>query len=230
MISVIIPTLNSEADLAHTLAALVPAAADGVVREVIVVDGGSSDNTDQVADAAGCTWITVAGPRSRRLIAGASASERGEWLLFLNPDTVLETGWHHDVQAFIERAERAGSARRIAAAFKLRYEAFGLAPRLWEGWSTLRTRLLGMPYADQGLLLTRHFYQELGGHRALPNLEDLDLVRRIGARRVVSLRKAAISPERSRQEGRLRAIRRAIARFCIGTLRLPASLVLKLHG
>ena len=56
MISVIIPTFNSEIALAQTLAALVSAAADGVVREVIVVDAGSSDHTHKVADAAGCEW------------------------------------------------------------------------------------------------------------------------------------------------------------------------------
>ncbi|MBO0345937.1 glycosyltransferase [Roseibium sp. CAU 1637] len=230
MISVIIPTLNCDADLAHTLAVLVPAAADGVVREVVVVDGGSTDHTGQVADAAGCVWVVSPGPRSSRIEAGVAASSRGEWLLFLSADTVLEPGWHHEVQTFIERAERAGSAERIAAAFKLRYESFGLGPRIWESWASVRTRFFGMPYGNQGLLITRRFYASLGGHRLLPELEDLDLVKRIGTRRLVTLRAAAVASGEPEHVGVATSLRRSAARFCVGMLRLPPRLVLKLHG
>lgn len=230
MISVIIPTLNSEMELAHSLAALVSAAAEGVVREVIIVDGGSTDNTHKIADATGCTWKTATGPKSERLAFGADSAHRGDWLLFLSPDAVLESGWHHEVQAFVERSERAGISDRTAAAFKLRFEAFGAKARWYEALAAIRSQLLGMPYGNQGLLLSRRFYGSLGGYRPLPKLEDLDLAMRIGRRRLVCLRSAAVSSGRLEEPGILTSLRRAAARFCIGTLRVPPRLVLRLHG
>lgn len=230
MISVIIPTENSEVDLAHALAALVPAAAEGVVREVIVVDSGSSDNTDKVADAAGCTFVTHNGPRSERLTHGAALAKRGEWLLFLQPETLLESGWHHEVQAFIDRATRTPSGPRTAAAFRLRYEAFGMSARLSEKIASLRSQLLGMPYGNQGLLISRQFYEKLGGHRPLPELEDLDIAKRIGRGRMVFLRAAAVSSSEPGQESAPSGLRPSLARFAVGTLRLPTRLAVKLHG
>ncbi|MCX2723775.1 glycosyltransferase [Roseibium salinum] len=230
MISVIIPTRNSETGLVHALAALVPAAAEGVVREVIVVDGGSSDHTEQVADAAGCEWVSMDAPRSVRLAHGASLARRGEWLLFLQPDSLLEAGWHHEAQAFIERAMRAPNGPRTAASFRMRHEAFGLSARVSESVAALRSQLLGMPYGNQGLLISRQFYQVVGGHRPLPELEDLDIAKRIGRSRIVFLRAAAVSSGAPEREGRVSRLRQSLARFCVGTLRLPARLAVKLHG
>ena len=231
MISVIIATENSEANLVHALSALVPAAAEGVVREVIVIDGGSSDNTDRIVDAAGASWEVLRGStRSERLAHGASRVTRGDWLLFLRPETLLESGWHHEAQAFVERAARAPNGLRTAACFRLRYEAFGLGARIRENVAGLRSQLLGMPYGDQGLLISRQFYQSLGGHRPLPELEDLDLAKRIGRGRMVFLRAAAISPGTVEAGGLVSRFRQALARFCVGALRIPARVAVKLHG
>lgn len=230
MISVIIATKNSETELVHTLSALVTAAAEGVVREVIVVDGGSTDGTEQVADAAGCDWVRIDGTRSERLAYGADRARRGDWLLFLRPETLLESGWHHEAQAFVERAARAPNGPRTAASFRLRYEAFGMSARISETIAALRSQLLGMPYGNQGLLISRQFYQKLGGYRPLPELEDLDLAKRIGRGRMVFLRAAAVSSGEPEEESLVSGLRRSIARFCVGTLRIPASLAVKLHG
>ncbi|GAA0778489.1 glycosyltransferase [Roseibium denhamense] len=230
MISVIIPTKNSEFDLVHALAALVPAAAEGVIREVIVVDGGSTDNTERVAEAAGCDWHVVNGSRSECLAYGAARAKRGDWLLFLRPETLLETGWHHEAQAFVERSARAPDGRRKAASFRLRHEAFGLGARISETLAAFRSQLLGMPYGDQGLLISRQFYQKLGGHRPLPEMEDLDIAKRIGRGRMVFLRAAAITPGGAVREGMIAGLRQGLARFCVGALRIPASLAVRLHG
>ena len=72
MISVIIPTLNAERTLAHTLAALVPAVVEGIVQEAIVVDGGSTDETRAIAEAAGTQLIEAPRGRGSQLEAGAS--------------------------------------------------------------------------------------------------------------------------------------------------------------
>jgi hypothetical protein len=231
MISVIIATKNSEAELVHALSALVPAAAEGVVREVVIVDGGSTDNTEMVADAAGCCWASRAGAtRSERLAHGVSLARRGDWLLFLRPETLLESGWHHEAQAFVERAARAQNGPRTAASFRLRYEAFGMGARISETIAALRSQLLGMPYGNQGLLISRSFYQKLGGHRPLPELEDLDIAKRIGRGRLVFLRAAAVSSGDAEDESALSRIRQSLARFCVGMLRIPASVAVKLHG
>lgn len=226
----IIPTLNSEAELAHALAALVPGAADGVVREVILVDGGSTDHTEQVSDAAGCVWLTMKGPRSARMAYGAENAQRGHWLLFLSPETVLEGGWHHEVQNFVERVERAGTASKSAAMFKMRLDSFGMRARLSEFFALLRAQFLSMPYGNQGLLITRQYYHELGGHRPLPELEDLDLVRRIGRSRLVFLRSGAVCSGNPDEPGLLASFRKSFARFLAGALRVPPKLLLRLHG
>src|SRR5262245_58936909 len=83
MISVVIPTLNDEDGLAGTLAALVPAAVDGLVREVIVVDGGSTDGTLHIAEAAGTEIVRSEASRGAQLAARAKRA-RFPWLLFLH--------------------------------------------------------------------------------------------------------------------------------------------------
>lgn len=231
MISVIIATENSERELVQSLAALVTAAAEGIVREVIVVDAGSSDGTDRVVDAAGCSWVLRRGePRGERLAHGADLAVRGDWLLFLRPETALESGWHHEAQAFVERAARAPNGARTAASFRLRYDAFGIGARMSEFYAALRSQLLGMPYGNQGLLISRAFYRDLGGHRSLPELEDLDIAKRIGRGRMVFLRAAAVAPGTVSEGGVIARFRQALARFCVGALRIPASLAVKLHG
>ncbi|GGB51990.1 glycosyl transferase [Roseibium aquae] len=230
MISVIIPTKNSEAVLAQALASLVTAAAEGVVREVIVVDGGSTDHSEQVADAAGCTWIALKAPRSIRLAEGAKNARRGEWLLFLHPGTLLEQGWHHEVQAFIDRASRSARGANTVAAFRLRHDDYGLFARISEMAAIVRSNLLGMPYGNQGLLISRSFYDSLGGYRPLPDLEDMDMAKRIGRGRMVFLNSAAVMSGQAGQEDGSSGLRQSFARFCVGTLRVPASLAVRLNA
>src|ERR1700728_768218 len=96
MLSAIIPTHESERTLVPTLAQLVAGAADGMLREVIVADAGSTDGTTDVVEVAGCRLITVPGALGPRLTA-AAATARASWLLFLRPGTVLDPSWVREV-------------------------------------------------------------------------------------------------------------------------------------
>ena len=116
MISVIIPTLNAADGLATTLTALVPGVVAGVIREVIVVDGGSTDRTLEIAEASGADIVRAERGRGQQLKAGAEVA-RSDWLLFLHADTALETGWADEVSAFMERVDT-GNRPATAAAFR----------------------------------------------------------------------------------------------------------------
>src|SRR5437762_1133483 len=128
MISVIIPTLNAESSLAGTLGALVPAAADGLIREAIVVDGGSSDRTTAIVDSAGADLVRGGGGRGSQLAAGA-ARARFPWLLFLHADTVLLPGWEREAARFMERID-SGERPAAAAALRFALDDTGFKPRL----------------------------------------------------------------------------------------------------
>ena len=102
MISVIIPTLNDEAVLGRALHPLVTAAVAGLVREVIVTDGGSSDATAEIADDAGCRILTGAGDREARAREAAETA-RGDWLMILDPRAQLLPGWDRAVRDHLDR-------------------------------------------------------------------------------------------------------------------------------
>jgi glycosyltransferase involved in cell wall biosynthesis len=219
MISVIIPTLNAERKLPRCFDSLIAAAVRGVVREVIVADGGSSDGTLAIADAAGAHIETAAKSRSACLKAGA-AKARGDWLLFLHPETALEAGWETEVESFIAQAM---PERPRAAIFRFALEDFGGEARRAEAKARLRGWMLALPYGDQGLLIPGRLYKKLGGYRALARMEDADLVRRIGRRRLVQLRARAINLARPHQSA-LRGLWLSL----LHALRIPARVVARL--
>jgi len=177
MISVIIPTLNAQPLLVRALAPLVAGAAQGLVKEVIVVDGGSTDDTPEMADAAGCTLLTA--PPEQRFRAGADAA-RADWRLFLAPESELQPEWIDETRRFIARPTN----QDCAAAYALAYED----PDRTNLWSRLRAKWLKRPIAAQGLLIARAFYRDLGGHRDHARNQHGDLIARIGARRLTMLR------------------------------------------
>ncbi len=228
MISVVIPTLNAESGLPQTLAALVPAAADGLVRQVVIADGGSSDATLAIADETGCDIVPAPRGRGTQLAAGAKAA-KADWILFLHADTVLDEGWMREVSAFVEKADASGRAR--AAVFRFRLDDYGFKPWFLERMVALRCALFAMPYGDQGLLVPRRLYDAIGGYSPLPLMEDVDIVRRIGRRRLVFLRSAAVtSPERYRRDGYFRRMARNLGCLTLYTLRVPPRLIVRLYG
>lgn len=213
MISVVIPTLNAAPHLARSLAPLVAGVADGVVRELVISDGGSDDGTLAIADDVGARIVRGPKGRGRQLIAGAAVA-KGDWLLFLHADTALEDGWSDEVARFMARSDDR------AAAFRFAFDDDAPAARRTAWWVDVRCRVLALPYGDQGLLISRRFYDALGGYRELPLMEDVDMVRRIGGARLAILNSCAVtSAEKYRRDGYGRRARRnlvLLARYLMG--------------
>lgn len=219
MLSVIIPTSNDERHLPRCFDSLIAATVRGVVKEVIVADAGSSDATLLIADGAGAKVIHSASSKGARL-AEAARSAKCDWLLFLYPETALEQGWELEAESFVER----GTLKRPrAGVFRFAIDDFGAKARRKEFLAAMRSRLFALPYGDQGLLISRHLYQRLNGHRLLPRLEDVDLIRRIGRGRLVWLRSRAIIDSESLERRRQGPRKMALTLLC--ALRLPASLL-----
>jgi rSAM/selenodomain-associated transferase 2 len=215
VISVIIPTLNAEAHLPRALAALLPATLEGLLKEVIVSDGGSSDLTRAVAEAAGCAIVDGPKGRGAQLRLGAQEA-RAPWLLFLHADTALEPAWVDAARAFMQ----APGAEARAAAFRFAFDDASLSARWVAFWVAVRCAALKLPYGDQGLLISRKLYDALGGFADLPLMEDVDMIRRIGARRLSILPARAItSADKYRRDGYLRRAARnlvLLARYLMG--------------
>ena len=198
MISVVIPTLNAAARLPLTLAALTPAAMDGLVRELLIVDGGSSDETAALADDAGARFEVTQPGRGHQLGYGCNLA-KGPWLLILHADTRLSVGWETAVVSHMRQKPE------VAGYFQFHLEDGGPVARLWEAGVALRCALLRLPYGDQGLLISKALYEEVGGYRGLALMEDVDLVRRLGRRRLAPLNSRALtSAERFKRQGYLR--------------------------
>jgi rSAM/selenodomain-associated transferase 2 len=202
---------------------------EGIVQEAIVVDGGSSDGTRAIAEAAGTHLIEAPRGRGSQLDAGAHAA-RGDWLLFLHADTVLDPGWAEEAQGFIKRVQT-GRRDEAAAAFRFALDDDGAMPRFIERLVVWRCCLFGLPYGDQGLLISRRLYRRLGGFRPLPLMEDVDLVRRLKRRELVLLQSRAVtSGERYRREGYLARSLRNLGCMLLYYLRVPPRVLARIYG
>lgn len=212
-VSVIIPALNAEADLTLCLKSLMPGLAADVLKEVIVSDGGSTDQTCRIAESTGAKLVTGASGRGAQLKLGAETA-RGEWLLFLHADTALSREWPERVADHIE------AYPAQAATFELKFRSDDKDARWLERRAMRRARLFGLPYGDQGLLISRRFYDEIGGFKDVPLMEDVIMARAIGKSRLRFLNaEARTSAAKYERDGwRRRARRNAflLFRFVLG--------------
>jgi rSAM/selenodomain-associated transferase 2 len=185
-LSIVIPTLNAAATLADCLAGL-----EG--HEIVVADGGSRDDTVAIARKHGARVIPAERGRGTQLAAGAIVAT-GEWLLFLHADCRLGPGWSEAVRRFMENPARAGY-------FALALGDSAAAARRVERMVAWRCRTLALPYGDQGLLISRALYDAVGGYAAIPLMEDVDLVRRLGRKRLAPIGATVTTSARRYRDG-----------------------------
>src|SRR5215470_14035973 len=175
MLSVIIPTEGVEQTAVATLSALVPGAAAGVVREVLLVDRSNNGVIERVADVAGCRFLRAEGTPAAALAAGASQA-RSPWLMFLKAGAVLDAGWIDETTQFIQNV--AASGRQRAGIF--RYAPSPYAETRLRDRLTAIARFVAGPLTDQGLLIARDHYVRLGGYAPDIRRAEAKLLRRLG--------------------------------------------------
>jgi hypothetical protein len=183
MLSVIIPTDGVERTAVATLAALVPGAAAGVIREVLLVDRSGTDVIERVADVAGCRFMAFQGTRAAALAAGARQA-RSPWLMFLHPGAVLDSGWIEETTQFIQGVALSG--RPKAGIFRYARSPYA-DPSLRDGLKFV-ARMIAGPSAEQGLLIARDHYEQLGGYRPDARRSEARLLRQLGRSSRTTLR------------------------------------------
>ena len=171
-LSVVVPVLNEARHLPFLLADLQrwPDA-----LQIVVVDGGSTDKTIQVAQQGGAQVVQspVQG-RGQQLQRGLQLSQHS-WLMVLHADSRLSQHWVDHVQRVLSMA----LGRQQAWAFDFRVDQRRPMLKLLEWCVALRSRWGQMPYGDQGLLIHRSLYERVGGYRSLALMEDVDLIQRL---------------------------------------------------
>ncbi|MBI4178635.1 TIGR04283 family arsenosugar biosynthesis glycosyltransferase [bacterium] len=215
MISVIIPALNEAPALSRLLPSLQPAAAAGIL-EVIVSDGGSRDGTADTAGNFGARVVKSGGGRGPQLNAGAEAAS-GQILFFLHADAAPPESFARDISRVLADPGVA------MGAFQLRIDAPGIGFRLIEGFANQRSRLLALPYGDQGFFIRRAYFRRLGGFAPIPIMEDVDLalrVRKLG-KIVISNSTVQVSARRWKSEGWMRTSLRNLALLFLFAVGVP---------
>lgn len=222
MLSIVIPTLNCRDTLKRTLDELALRPAEW---EVIVADGGSTDGTAEAAELSGVRLITGARGRGAQLAAGASCASRS-WILFLHADTRPQPGWVPLVEAFMR--DPANSFR--AAYFRLVLNDPDPSARRVEALANWRARTLGLPYGDQGLLISAEYYDHVGGFKNLVLMEDVDLVKRIGVKRLTQLDTAAVtSAVKYQRDGWWSRPAKNITCLCLYFLGVPVDMIARFY-
>lgn len=222
MISVVIPTLNSEAE---TLDRVSPER-HILVREIIVSDGGSPDSTIEIAKRARCRVFRGPAGRGGQLRLGVQHA-LGRWLHFLRAETHLGANCEAVASDFI----RPAAVKRCAAVVAFKFDDNRRRSPMLEWVVGLGGALLGFPSGDHGLLLSRSFYKDVGGFRPLPAMEDVDLIRRIGHGRLEVLPVSVVScTDRTRRIGYIQRTLGYLACLALYLAGVSPRWIAKIHG
>lgn len=180
-LSVIIPVLNEAEHLRATLHEVQQA----IPKEIIVVDGGSQDQTLALVKSFSTVKVVSTFPgRAHQMNVGAQLAT-GEILLFLHGDTRLPKKYLEQVQTIL-------TSDVVAGAFELKINSSLRGLRLVERLVNWRSRYLQLPYGDQALFLRAALFRDLGGFKELPIMEDFELVSRLKKRGKIAIASTAV--------------------------------------
>lgn len=169
LLSIIVPTLNERATIPLLLSDL---ARLETPHEIVVADGGSTDDTAQFAAEGGAIVVRTERGRGTQLREGCRRA-KADVLCALHADVRLSPAAIAEIDAY------ARTPMATALAFSLEIDGPGPTLRLIAAGANLRSRLLRLPYGDQGLLMTRAMYDAAGGFPAIPLMEDVVIARQL---------------------------------------------------
>ncbi len=205
-ISIIIPALNEAQHIERTIAsAQAHEPLSTVSVEIIVVDGGSTDATVEIAQALGARIIIAGQGRAHQMNVGAQAAT-GQILLFLHADTYLPAGFDRLIRTALQQPQAKSPKTTIAGAFELKIDGDAKGLRLVEWGVKWRSRWRQMPYGDQAIFLRTETFQEIGGFPKMPLMEDFELISRLQKLGAIQILPASVvtSDRRWRQKGVLK--------------------------
>lgn len=191
-ISAIIPARNEEELIGQSIDRL----RRSMVHEVIVADGGSTDQTAAIAAAHGAKVVDSPPGRGIQMNRGAQAAT-GDVLLFVHADTALPQDLQHYIRSALSQPQV------VAGAFRLRIDDQRRAFRLIERCVNWRSRRRQMPYGDQAIFLSADMFYSIGRYRDIAVMEDFDLVWRLrrGGRIAMAPAEALTSARRWQRDG-----------------------------
>ena len=169
LLSIVIPTLNSANLISHTLLSLSEGIEANLIKELIISDGNSSDDIKKLSNEIGAVFIKGQKGRGTQLQRGAMKAP-GEWILFIHSDTILPPGWAIAFLKHIKDQENAGYC-------KLSFDDPSVMAKVMSFGANLRSSIFKLPYGDQGLLISKKLYNEIGGYPDLPLMEDVAIVK-----------------------------------------------------
>ena len=170
-ISVIIPTLNAATSLPACLAHLYEGMSAGLIKEVMLADGGSTDATQKIGRKWGAEIVDCPKGRGNQL-AHAIQQAKGEWYFIVHADTRIEGDWPNVIRHHINTSKDAAYGR-------LRFDSSNIGGLVTAAWANFRSRFLGLPYGDQTLLISRTLYSQIGGYAAIPLMEDVEIAQKL---------------------------------------------------
>ena len=169
LLSIVIPTLNSTNLISSTLLSLSEGIEASLIKELIISDGNSTDHIKKLSNEIGAVFIKGQKGRGIQLRRGAMKAT-GEWILFIHSDTILPPGWAIAFLKHIKNQENAGYC-------KLSFDDPSLIAKVISFGANLRSSIFKLPYGDQGLLISKKLYNEIGGYPDLPLMEDVAIVK-----------------------------------------------------